>query len=96
MIDEFNSPNCRVPVFLMSTRAGGLGINVQSADTVIIYDPDFNPFADLQVLFVTSLQTHAACCFLRSGFCPLSHPHEVVRFLKGPCPACCTLRCRMA
>lgn len=50
MIDEFNSPNCRVPVFLMSTRAGGLGINVQSADTVIIFDPDFNPFADLQVL----------------------------------------------
>jgi SNF2 family DNA or RNA helicase len=49
MIDEYNAPNCRVPVFLMSTRAGGLGINVQSADTVIIFDPDFNPFADLQV-----------------------------------------------
>ncbi|KAK9808854.1 hypothetical protein WJX72_005149 [[Myrmecia] bisecta] len=48
MIDEFNAPDCPVPVFLMSTRAGGLGINVQSADTVIIYDADFNPFVDQQ------------------------------------------------
>jgi len=40
---------CEVPVFLMSTRAGGLGINLQSADTIVILSSDFNPFADLQV-----------------------------------------------
>lgn len=37
-------------VFLLSTRAGGLGINLTGADTVIIYDSDWNPQQDLQVL----------------------------------------------
>lgn len=37
-------------VFLLSTRAGGLGINLATADTVIIYDSDWNPHNDIQVL----------------------------------------------
>ncbi|CAM6110091.1 unnamed protein product [Calypogeia fissa] len=47
-IVEFNAANSSTFIFLISTRAGGLGINLPSADTVIIYDPDFNPFVDLQ------------------------------------------------
>ena len=37
-------------VFLLCTRAGGLGINLTAADTVIIYDSDWNPQNDIQVL----------------------------------------------
>ena len=47
-MDEFNAPNSKKFVFLLSTRAGGLGINLQTADTVIIYDSDWNPQMDLQ------------------------------------------------
>jgi len=37
-------------IFLLSTRAGGLGLNLASADTVVMYDSDWNPHADLQAL----------------------------------------------
>ncbi|KAG8457743.1 hypothetical protein KFE25_005756, partial [Diacronema lutheri] len=47
-IDAFNAPNSSVFLFLLSTRAGGLGINLQTADTVVLYDSDWNPQADLQ------------------------------------------------
>ena len=39
----FNAPNSEKFVFLLSTRAGGLGINLATADTVILYDSDWNP-----------------------------------------------------
>ena len=47
LIDEFNKDNT-IPVFLLSTKAGGLGINLTSADTVIMHDLDFNPENDRQ------------------------------------------------
>lgn len=47
-IDRFNAPGAPKFVFLLSTRAGGLGINLASADTVIIYDSDWNPHNDIQ------------------------------------------------
>ncbi|MPC34870.1 Chromodomain-helicase-DNA-binding protein Mi-2 [Portunus trituberculatus] len=47
-IDRFNAPGAQQFIFLLSTRAGGLGINLATADTVIIYDSDWNPHNDIQ------------------------------------------------
>ncbi|KAK8920746.1 Chromatin remodeling factor mit1 [Metarhizium anisopliae] len=49
-IDAFNEPGSAIFAFLLSTRAGGVGINLATADTVIIMDPDFNPHQDIQAL----------------------------------------------
>jgi len=48
MLKAFNLPGSEYFIFLLSTRAGGLGLNLQSADTVIIYDSDWNPHQDIQ------------------------------------------------
>lgn len=47
-VDHYNAPESTDYVFLLSTRAGGLGINLATADTVIIFDSDWNPQNDLQ------------------------------------------------
>lgn len=47
MVDEFNrDPDLHV--FLLTTKVGGLGVNLTGADRVIIYDPDWNPSTDIQ------------------------------------------------
>ncbi|KAK8455244.1 hypothetical protein SEVIR_4G112300v4 [Setaria viridis] len=48
LIDKFNDPNSQAFIFLLSIRAGGVGVNLQAADTVIIFDTDWNPQVDLQ------------------------------------------------
>jgi len=48
MLAQFNDPKSEYFIFLLSTRAGGLGLNLQTADTVIIFDSDWNPHQDLQ------------------------------------------------
>ncbi|XP_043720018.1 chromatin structure-remodeling complex protein SYD-like isoform X3 [Telopea speciosissima] len=48
LIEEFNRPDSPAFIFLLSIRAGGVGVNLQAADTVIIFDTDWNPQVDLQ------------------------------------------------
>lgn len=49
-MDEFNAEGSPKFCFLLSTRAGGLGINLATADIVILYDSDWNPQVDLQAM----------------------------------------------
>ncbi len=49
-INDFTSPKSEKFIFLLSTRAGGLGLNLMSSDTVILYDSDWNPQVDLQAM----------------------------------------------
>ncbi|KAG2497935.1 hypothetical protein HYH03_004197 [Edaphochlamys debaryana] len=48
LVADFNKPDSPTFIFLLSLRAGGVGLNLQAADTVILYDTDWNPQLDLQ------------------------------------------------
>ncbi|XP_034072514.1 probable global transcription activator SNF2L2 isoform X2 [Gymnodraco acuticeps] len=48
LLKKFNEQGSQYFIFLLSTRAGGLGLNLQAADTVVIFDSDWNPHQDLQ------------------------------------------------
>ncbi|KAI9247151.1 SNF2 family N-terminal domain-containing protein [Phascolomyces articulosus] len=49
-IDEYNKPGSDKFIFLLTTRAGGLGINLTTADIVVLFDSDWNPQVDLQAM----------------------------------------------
>ena len=54
-INAYNMPGSEKFIFMLSTRAGGLGINLATADIVILYDSDWNPQVDLQAMVCCSI-----------------------------------------
>ena len=52
LVNKFNSDK-GIFAFLISTRAGGLGLNLTSANKVVVFDPNWNPTHDIQVLSPT-------------------------------------------
>ena len=81
MLKVFNAADSEYFIFLLSTRAGGLGLNLPTADTVIIFDSDWNPHQDLQAQVSGPLRTGAVRCCTHSfvsfaGSCPQDRAEE--------------------
>lgn len=67
-IDRFSRPDSDRFVFLLCTRAGGLGINLTAADTCIIFDSDWNPQNDLQVILQEMILLKIFVCLFTVKF----------------------------
>ena len=74
LLKEFNAIDSEIFIFMLSTRAGGLGLNLQSADTVIIFDSDWNPH---QVYCVLIIKLCYILLFINLGYASTgpSSPH---------------------
>ena len=65
-IESFNRPGSSKFIFLLSTRAGGLGINLATADVVILHDSDWNPQVRRAIpTLLMRLSSLMCCCFRR-------------------------------
>ena len=64
LIDSFNKPNSSYNLFIISTKAGNMGINLHSANRVIIFDSSWNPANDLQAIYRSYRYGQEKCVFV--------------------------------
>lgn len=55
LVDSFNSPYSQNFLFLLSSKAGGVGLNLVGASHLVLYDIDWNPANDIQVKYLSLL-----------------------------------------
>jgi len=72
VVNSFNAPGSEKFLFLMSTRSGGMGLNLQTADTCVLFDSDWNPQPDIQAMArvhvsPTKLIRLACNCSVKAG-----------------------------
>ena len=83
-IDAYNAPNSEKFLFLLSTRAGGLGINLQTADVVILYDSDWNPQVSVFYIGKENYRvTYPCATHIRFASCRLIYKHKTARIVLG-------------
>ena len=75
-VNKWNDPESDYFLFLLTTRAGGLGLNLQSASTVILFESDWNPFADLQAQDRYALTIARNLTLTETAQCPSYWPKE--------------------
>ena len=83
-MDHFNAEGSPDFCFLLSTRAGGLGVNLATADTVIIFDSDWNPQNDLQAqarAHRIGQKNQVRCYHISEFVCFICHCDELSCFI---------------
>ena len=75
LVDSFNDESSNMFIMLMTTRTGGVGLNLTGADRVLLFDPDWNPQTDAQA------RRGAAGCFCRAINMPTHRPASALGVL---------------
>ncbi len=93
-MEHFNAPGSTDFAFLLSTRAGGLGINLATADTVVIFDSDWNPQNDLQAMSRAHRigQSQTVNIYRRAPLPPLPRPRRLPHACPGARGQCSVSR----